>query len=155
MAGSEGIDNDGDGQVNEDGPGTYDMNRNWPAGWNPEHVQGGAGDWPFSYPETEAVARFIMTKPNIAAGQAYHNAGGMILRGPGVPQRDGAYSGDRGVYESIGRVDLTENHPGVAPYSISGTKLREQLVSGERPDVRIIRENVADVLIEAYRNRAS
>jgi sulfate adenylyltransferase len=58
-------------------------------------------------------------------------------------------------YESIGRVDLTENHPGVAPYSISGTKLREQLVSGERPDVRIIRENVADVLIEAYRNRAS
>ena len=104
MAGSEGIDNDGDGQVNEDGPGTYDMNRNWPAGWNPEHVQGGAGDWPFSYPETEAVARFIMNKPNIAAGQAYHNAGGMILRGPGVPQRDGAYSGDRGVYESIGRV---------------------------------------------------
>ncbi|MDP2304885.1 MAG: sulfate adenylyltransferase [Pseudomonadota bacterium] len=58
-------------------------------------------------------------------------------------------------YESIGRVDLTENHPGVAPYSISGTKLREQLVSGERPDVRIIRENVADVLIDSYRSRAS
>ncbi|MES2640325.1 MAG: sulfate adenylyltransferase [Myxococcota bacterium] len=58
-------------------------------------------------------------------------------------------------YESIGRVDLTENHPGVAPYSISGTKLREQLVSGERPDVRIIRGNVADVLIDSYRSRAS
>lgn len=54
-------------------------------------------------------------------------------------------------YESIGRVDLTENHPGVAPYSISGTKLREQLVGGERPDIRIIRADVADILIDSYR----
>ncbi|MFN7145485.1 MAG: sulfate adenylyltransferase [Myxococcota bacterium] len=58
-------------------------------------------------------------------------------------------------YDSMGRVDLTENHPGEAPYSISGTKLREQLVSGERPDIRIIRADVADVLIESYRKRAS
>jgi sulfate adenylyltransferase len=54
-------------------------------------------------------------------------------------------------YESMGRVDLTENHPGVAPYSISGTKVRDQLVAGERPDVRIMRPEVADILIEAYR----
>lgn len=53
-------------------------------------------------------------------------------------------------YDSIGRVDLTENHPGEAPYSISGTKLREQLVAGERPDARIIRGEVADVLSAAY-----
>ncbi len=104
MAGMEGFDNDGDGQVNEDGPGGYDMNRNWPAGWNPDHVQGGAGDWPFSYPETAAIGRFILTKPNIAAGQAYHNTGGMILRGPGVPQREGAYARDRGTYDAIARV---------------------------------------------------
>ncbi len=58
-------------------------------------------------------------------------------------------------YESIGRVDLTENHPGVAPYSISGTKLREQLVGGERPDNRIIRPEVADILIESYRKRSA
>ncbi|MDP2312324.1 MAG: sulfate adenylyltransferase [Pseudomonadota bacterium] len=58
-------------------------------------------------------------------------------------------------YESMGRVDLTENHPGVAPYSISGTKLREQLVSGERPDDRIIRSEVAGILSESYRSRAS
>jgi sulfate adenylyltransferase len=57
-------------------------------------------------------------------------------------------------YESMGRVDLTENHPGEAPYSISGTRLREQLCAGERPDPRIIRGDVADVLIEAYRNQA-
>jgi len=104
MAGQEGVDNDGDGQVNEDGPGGYDMNRNWPADWQPEHVQGGAGDWPFSYPETEAVGKFIMTKPNIAAGQAYHNTGGMILRGPGAPNRENAYAGDRAVYDAIADV---------------------------------------------------
>ncbi len=56
-------------------------------------------------------------------------------------------------YDSCGRVDLTENHPGEAPYSISGTRLREQLVSGERPDVRILRPDVADVLIDAYRQK--
>jgi sulfate adenylyltransferase len=56
-------------------------------------------------------------------------------------------------YDHLGRVDLTENHPGVAPYSISGTKLREQLVGGERPDIRIIRADVADILIESYRSK--
>ncbi len=104
FAGSEGLDRDGDGSVNEDGPGGYDMNRNWPADWQPEHVQNGAGDWPFSYPETDAVGKFILTKPNIAAGQAYHNAGGMILRGPGAPARENAYAGDRAVYDSIANV---------------------------------------------------
>ncbi|MBM4369952.1 MAG: sulfate adenylyltransferase [Deltaproteobacteria bacterium] len=57
-------------------------------------------------------------------------------------------------YDSMGRVDLTENHKGEEPYSISGTRLREQLVGGERPDPRIIRGDVADVLIEAYRKKA-
>ena len=104
IAGSEGLDNDGDGSINEDGPGGYDMNRNWPAGWQPDHVQNGAGDWPFSYPETEAVGKFVLTKPNIAAGQAYHNAGGMILRGPGTPTREDAYVGDRAVYDAIADV---------------------------------------------------
>ena len=46
LLGVEGIDNDGDGLVNEDPPGGYDMNRNWPADWQPDHVQSGAGDYP-------------------------------------------------------------------------------------------------------------
>lgn len=83
-AGSEGIDNDGDGDINEDGPGGYDPNRNWPSDWQPEHIQGGSGEYPFSLPETRAVARFLLKHPNIAAFQSYHNTGGMILRGPGA-----------------------------------------------------------------------
>ena len=101
-AGQEGIDDDGDGEVNEDGPGGYDMNRNFPSGWEPDGVQGGAGEHPLCFPETKAVADWVLSKPHLAAGQAYHNAGGMILRGPGAAHRDGAYPGrDVGVYDRI------------------------------------------------------
>jgi hypothetical protein len=82
--GQEGIDNDGDGQINEDGPGGYDPNRNWPSDWQPGYIQFGAGDYPFSLPETRAVGEFLLARPNVAAYQSYHNAGGMILRGPGT-----------------------------------------------------------------------
>lgn len=100
--GSEGIDNDGDGRINEDGPGADDMNRNWPSDWQPDYVQNGAGLYPFSNPEPRAVGRFIMDHPNIAAVQSYHNAGGMILRGPGASYRENAYpAGDRAVYDAI------------------------------------------------------
>jgi len=102
--GMEGIDNDGDGLVNEDGPGGYDMNRNWPADWQPDHIQGGAGDFPLCWPETKAVAAFLLDHPNIAGVQAFHNAAGMILRGPGHPSRQAAYpSGDDQIAEAIGR----------------------------------------------------
>jgi sulfate adenylyltransferase len=55
-------------------------------------------------------------------------------------------------YESIGRVDLTENHPDEKPYAISGTRVREMLRGGEHPDPRIMRPETADILIEAYRS---
>ena len=54
-------------------------------------------------------------------------------------------------YESIGRVDLTDHHPGEKPYAISGTKVREQLQKGEKPDPRILRPEIAEILIESYR----
>jgi hypothetical protein len=103
--GEEGIDNDGDGEVNEDGPGGDDMNRNWPAGWLPGYVQWGAGPFPLSAPETRAAADFIAARPNIAAAQSYHNTGGMILRGPGAGFREWAYPReDVAVYDEIARL---------------------------------------------------
>jgi sulfate adenylyltransferase len=53
-------------------------------------------------------------------------------------------------YESLGRVDLMENHPDEKAVFVSGTKVREQLQSGEHPDPRIMRPETADILIEAY-----
>jgi hypothetical protein len=83
LLGLEGLDNDGDGRVNEDPAGGYDMNRNWAWDWQPNYIQFGAQDYPFSLPETRAIAAFIIDHANIAAFQSYHNAGGMILRSPG------------------------------------------------------------------------
>jgi hypothetical protein len=82
--GQEGIDNDGDGSINEDGVGGYDPNRNFPSDWQPEHIQRGATDYPLSLPECRATAEFIMAHPNIAGVQSYHNSGGMVLYGPGA-----------------------------------------------------------------------
>jgi len=102
LLGREGYDNDGDGRVNEDGPGGYDMNRNWASGWQPPHIQYGAGTHPFSFPETKAIAEFILARPHIAAVQSFHNAGGMILRGPGVEARREMYPReDLEVYDAI------------------------------------------------------
>ncbi len=101
--GSEGIDNDGDGRMNEDGPGGYDMNRNWPSDWQPNYIQFGAGEHPFDRPETRAVGQFVLNHPNIAAGQSYHNAGGMLLRGPGASYSENLYSrSDKRVYDKLG-----------------------------------------------------
>jgi len=83
LLGWEGIDNDADGRVNEDGRGGYDLNRNWPFDWQPGYIQYGAKDYPLSQPESRAVTQFALAHPNIAAAQCYHNSGGMILRGPG------------------------------------------------------------------------
>jgi hypothetical protein len=102
--GQEGVDIDGDGRDSEDGPGGFDMNRNWPSDWQPEYVQGGAGEFPFSTPETRSIGLFILAHPNIVAGQSYHNTGGMILRGPGAAHRENMYFGtDRRIYDELGR----------------------------------------------------
>lgn len=102
--GWEGIDNDGDGRINEDGPGGYDMNRNWASDWQPNSIQRGAGDYPFDRRETKAVADFILTRPNIAAGQSFHNTGGMILRGPGASYLESLYPRqDRQMYDALGK----------------------------------------------------
>ncbi|MCB9914765.1 MAG: peptidase M14 [Planctomycetes bacterium] len=103
LLGSEGIDNDGDGRVNEDGAGGYDMNRAWPSSWQPEHVQYGAGPYPLSWPETRCIAEFVLAHPNLAAVQSFHNAGGMILRGPGAEVFGEYPRADLRVYDELGK----------------------------------------------------
>ena len=104
MLGSEGIDNDGDGSVNEDRIGSYDPNRDWAWKWQPDYIQRGAYKYPFSVPENRNVADFVMAHPNIAGGQSYHNSGGMILRGPGAEEDVSTYNrADLRIYDAIGR----------------------------------------------------
>ena len=105
LLGLEGIDNDGDGQVNEDGAQfEYDPNRDWGWNWQPNNIQNGAYKYPFSLPENRAVMEFVMKHPNIAAGQSFHNAGGMILRGPGAAEDVNTYNAaDVQVYDVLGK----------------------------------------------------
>lgn len=56
-------------------------------------------------------------------------------------------------FESAGRVELMEQHPDEKPVSISGSRIREMLTKGERPDRRILRPEIADILISYYREK--
>ena len=104
MLGFEGVDVDGDGNVNEDGVGYYDPNRDWGWKWQPDYVQRGAYKYPFSLPETRAVADFVLKHPNIAGAQSYHNYGGMILRGPGAEEDKDTYNReDVHIYDAIAK----------------------------------------------------
>ncbi|MBS0009939.1 MAG: hypothetical protein KFF49_00915, partial [Bacteroidales bacterium] len=73
--GSEGFDNDGDGQINEDDIGGPDPNRNFPYGWN----LNAGNPYPLSEPETRNVFEFQLAHPNIFASFHYHNTGRLIM----------------------------------------------------------------------------
>ncbi|KAA3438137.1 M14 family metallopeptidase [Rufibacter hautae] len=104
LLGYEGLDNDGDGKVNEDPPGYYDPNRDWAWNWQPDYIQRGAYKYPFSIPENRAVKDFVLRHPNIAGAQSYHNNGGMILRGPGAEEDLNTYNrDDNQVYDLLGK----------------------------------------------------
>lgn len=79
---SEGLDDDGDGQIDEDGHGGIDMNRNFPRNWERWHLQPGAGDYPLSEPETRATVEFIDAHRNITGIVHGHTSGGFVYRLP-------------------------------------------------------------------------
>jgi len=102
ILGQEGIDNDGDGRVNEDAEGYVDPNRNWGFNWAPSYVQRGAGDYPFSGHGMKAIAGFMVNHPNILVVWAFHNNGGMILRGPST-KNERMNPADIPVYDYLGK----------------------------------------------------
>ncbi|HUV29730.1 MAG TPA: M14 family metallopeptidase [Acidobacteriota bacterium] len=101
--GSEGIDNDGDGRLNEDPSGYLDINRNYGFKWQPPYVQGGAGDFPMSAKVTKAIADLVVSKPNICFNFAFHNSGGLIVRGPGSKLAGSYPPSDVNVYDFLGK----------------------------------------------------
>jgi hypothetical protein len=103
VLGQEGIDNDGDGRVNEDSEGYVDPNRNWGYDWAPPYVQGGAGEFPFSAVGLKDLGAWILTKTNICIGWSFHNYGGMFLRGPSRKGLGEYPRGDIAVYDYIGQ----------------------------------------------------
>lgn len=103
LLGSEGIDNDGDGRINEDSEGYVDGNRNWGYNWAPPYVQQGSGYYPFQGTGIKAIAEWMQERPNIIMVFAFHNNGGMFLRGPSVKTEGELHPGDIKVYDYLGK----------------------------------------------------
>lgn len=103
LLGREGLDNDGDGRVNEDAEGYVDPNRNWGYDWMPEYVQSGAGDYPFSGTGIKAIAQFARKRPNLTLAWTLHNSGGMFLRGPSQKGQGEFPREDIAVYDYLGQ----------------------------------------------------
>lgn len=103
MLGQEGIDNDGDGRINEDTEGYVDPNRNWGSNWQPNYVQRGAGDFPFEGVGLKAIANYIAERENIIIVYAFHNNGGMFLRGPSTKEGGPLSPADIAVYDVLGK----------------------------------------------------
>lgn len=55
-----------------------DLNRQFPVHWSP--AQAGAGDYPGSEPEAQALLRFITSHPNITGSLSFHTFSGVNLR---------------------------------------------------------------------------
>jgi hypothetical protein len=107
---SEGIDNDGDGQFNEDGVGGLDINRNWPAQWQQDFIQNGGGPYPLSEPETRAVAEFLLSHRNVTGIINHHMAGNFLYRpplerqfNPVTGQEEGLDPEDDAIYTLFGK----------------------------------------------------
>lgn len=103
LLGLEGVDNDGDGLVNEDGPGYVDMNRSFGFNWQPPYVQAGSGAYPLEPPNTRAVAEFLRDHANTAFVFTFHNYGGMFLRGPSSESAPPIDPDDLALYDWLGR----------------------------------------------------
>jgi len=97
MVESEGIDNDGDGRINEDGIGGLDLHRNYPENWRPEsgveatgrgYTQRGAGEYPLSETETRSVVTFLLSHPNVYIVNSMDTRVPMHLRPPSTSASD-------------------------------------------------------------------
>jgi len=79
----EGIDADGDGLIGEDGPDGVDPLRNFMHRW-PEYEQT-SGPFPLSENASEAIASFVLSRPNLIAAVVYGPHDNLIR----VPDTDG------------------------------------------------------------------
>jgi hypothetical protein len=116
----EGIDNDKDGRINEDGVGGLDLHRNYPYNWKPMrdstgrgNTQFGAGEYPLSEPETRAVYLWQLTHPNISVTNSMDTSVPMHLRGPSTcEEKECMFAQDLRLYQFFDSVGLSKtNYP--------------------------------------------
>ena len=81
---AEGLIRNYDGVEIKEAASKYglDFNRNFPANWQIESNQKGAGEYPFSEPEARAIGDFVLSHPNIAGLHSFHTGFEAIIRAP-------------------------------------------------------------------------
>jgi len=119
---TEGIDNDGDGKINEDGIGGLDLHRNYPENWRPDnggdltnrgYTQNGAGEFPLSETETRATALWMLSHPNISVVNSMDTRVPMHLRPPSTSKsEERMYPEDLAYYKKYDELGLSiTNYP--------------------------------------------
>ncbi len=113
----EGLDNDGDGRVDEDGVGGLDLHRNYVENWRPMpgrdrtgrgYTQGGSGEYPLSEIETRSVVLFLLENPNVSVANTMDTAVPMHLRAPSTsPGPERMYPEDLAYYEYFDSVGVS------------------------------------------------
>ncbi len=111
----EGIDDDKDGKINEDGTGGIDMNRNFPRNWGLEIEQLGAGPYPLSEPETAATIKFINSKRHIGGVFHGHTSGGFLFRLPSTTNWDNYNMHDQQLIMELSNMYTTTTGQRVIP----------------------------------------
>lgn len=114
---TEGIDNDGDGKVNEDGIGGLDLHRNYVENWRPDtggdltgrgYTQNGAGAFPLSEPETRSTVLWVLSHPNISVANSMDTRVPMHLRPPSTSKsEERMYPEDLAYYKKYDQLGLS------------------------------------------------
>ncbi len=120
----EGVDNDGDGRINEDGFGGIDMNRNFPRNWERVHLQSGAGPFPLSEPETYATVKFLQGRSNVTSIVHGHTSGGFVYRLPSASPPSAFPGNDLALIEHLGSPYTETTGRPVRPSSTHPTQHR-------------------------------
>ncbi|MDX5337558.1 MAG: M14 family metallopeptidase [Cyclobacteriaceae bacterium] len=153
---TEGIDNDGDGNYNEDGIGGLDLHRNYPENWRPNtggdltgrgYTQFGAGEYPLSEIETRHTALWVLSHPNISVANSMDTRVPMHLRPPSTSKsEESMYPEDLAIYKEIDALGLSfTNYPWAGDVyetyatrykvnSMTGDPLKPEPLFGHGPD---------------------
>jgi murein tripeptide amidase MpaA len=83
-------------------PQGLDFNRNFPFEWRPEVDQHGAGPYPVSEPEVQALVNFISKHSNINIAISFHTFSRVILRPFSTKPDDDMPTDDLWVYKKMG-----------------------------------------------------
>lgn len=114
----EGIDNDGDGFINEDGPGGVDLNRNFQHQY--PYYQPDAGPHMISEPETRGIMDYVIARRNIAAILTFGESDNLIAPPTSAGAHAPASIVDLIAFANESLADARENGRFEAPPQVGG-----------------------------------